>query len=280
MARLFRFRDRMWSLGEKTYILAIMNVTPDSFSDGRVDNLDPAWQVDKAHQLLEQGADGLDLGAESTRPGHQPVPAEEEWARLGPVLEAVRRSLPEVPLSIDTQKSSVAARALDAGADIINDIWGLARDPQMASRIAAHRAGAVVMYNGTGIPNVGPSLAEVIQFLARQTETAVSAGIDREAILVDPGVGFRVQGDAAWDVLTHLPALAPIGAGVLVGHSRKRFLGALVGNPAPINRDGVTAALSALLAAHGADVLRVHNPSATREALQVARQWRSFHGTD
>ncbi len=279
--RCFRFRTGTWTLGNKVYILAIMNVTPDSFSDGSAVNQDPGYQVDKAMRLVEEGADALDLGAESTRPGHTAITAEEEWARLGPVLKAVRLALPDVPLSIDTQKSWVAERALDAGADIVNDIWGFSHDERMPALVARYGAGAVLMYNEDGDPE-SPINGERLQdFFRRQVQAAQRAGVSPEALLLDPGIGFRVQGEASWAILGDLHQFEGIGSGILVGHSRKRFLGRVAGIPEAAQRDGVTAALSTLLAAEGhTDVLRVHNPRTTREAILVAQQWRRFHGAD
>ncbi|MCL5116290.1 MAG: dihydropteroate synthase [Firmicutes bacterium] len=263
-------------MGQKTYVLGILNVTPDSFSDGSVQNIDPHYQVEKAARLLEEGADGLDLGAESTRPGHQAVSPEDEWERLGPVLRAVRKAFPTVPLSVDTQKAAIAYRALAEGADIINDIWGLSREPAMARAIMDHGAGCILMYNVEGNPAEPVSVAELRAFFTRQLE---ETSIPPETVLIDPGIGFRVQGDSSWQALTHSHELSNLGAGILIGHSRKRFLGAAAGVVNPGERDLATAVLSALLAVDGVDVLRVHNPDATRQAVAVAQQWRRFHGT-
>lgn len=279
--RHFRFRRGTWTLGDKVYILAIMNVTPDSFSDGAPVNRDPGYQVEKAVRLVEEGADALDLGAESTRPGHTTITGEEEWARLGPVLKAVGRALPDIPLSIDTQKSWVAERALDAGADIVNDIWGFSHDATMPSVVARYGAGAVLMYNEDENPEAPVHGDALRTFFGQQVQVAQDAGISPGALLLDPGIGFRVQGEASWAILGALHQFQGIGSGILVGHSRKRFLGRVAGIPEAAQRDGATAALSALLAAEGhTDVLRVHNPARTREAILVAQQWRRFHGAD
>jgi dihydropteroate synthase len=257
-----------------------MNITPDSFSDGGPLNRDPAYQVDRAATLLEDGADGLDLGAESTRPGHVPISAAEEWERLGPVLKAVRAAYPRVPLSVDTYKAEVARRALAEGADIINDIWGLSRDPAMGSVVAEFQAGLILMFNSPDDPTVPIDTAEVRTGLEHALTQATQAGIQPDHVVVDPGIGFRVQGDSIWTLLTHLGDLNGLGAGILIGHSRKRFLGAATGLTDPRARDLATAVLSAALATAGADVLRVHNPRWTHEALAIQERWRVFHGAD
>ncbi|MCY0879531.1 MAG: dihydropteroate synthase [Firmicutes bacterium] len=277
--RVFRFRGKEWVFGGRPYVLAIMNITPDSFSDGGPQNHDPAYQIERAGRLLEEGADGLDLGAESTRPGHQPVEAEEEWNRLGPVLRAVRRAYPQVPLSVDTYKAEVARRALEEGADIINDIWGFSRDAAMAEIVARYRAGAVLMFNSEENPEEPVAPADVRTFLMNAVSRARDAGMAPDQVVVDPGVGFRVQGDSIGTILAHLDALSGLGAGILVGHSRKRFLGAATGIADPRERDVATAVLSGLLAEAGADILRVHNPKATRQALAVHEWWRTFYGS-
>ncbi|NMP21472.1 dihydropteroate synthase [Sulfobacillus harzensis] len=279
MQRRFHFRSGEWMLGEKVYILGILNVTPDSFSDGSPWHGDPAYQVDKAERLVADGADGLDLGAESTRPGYQSIAPEEEWARLKPVLAAVRQALPTVPLSIDTHKAWVAERALDAGADIINDIWGFSRDVRIASVTARYGAGAVLMYNEDANPRQPVDGERIRQFFLAQSAVAREQGIGAEALLMDPGIGFRIEGDESWRVLRMLDRFRGIGAGLLVGHSRKRFLGQAAGISQASDRDGVTAVLSALLAADGqVDVLRVHNVAQTRQAISIAKQWRRFRG--
>lgn len=276
--RVFRYRGGQWDLGGRTYILGILNVTPDSFSDGSAKNSDPSYQVERAGRLLEEGADGLDLGAESTRPGHQPLSADEEWHRLEPVLLAIRNAYPEAPLSVDTYKAVVAERALAAGADIINDIWGLSNDADMARVAASFRAGLIVMFNGSGDPSVPVGLDAIRGFFERALTTADQAGIPSEALLVDPGIGFRLQGEGVWEVLTHLEHFRGLGAGILIGHSRKRFIGAATGTADPSERDLATAVLSALVALGGADVVRVHNPWTTRQALLMAEQWRAAGG--
>lgn len=277
-ARWYRFRGGAWDLSERPHIFGIVNVTPDSFSDGHQANRDPSYQVAKAERLIKDGADGIDLGAESTRPGHQPVSWDEEWERLGSILRAVRQALPDTPLSIDTQKAEVAERALDAGADIINDIWGFARDPRLARIVADAGAGAILMFNRAEDPSLPIGVDDLREFFARQLNRASQAGMAPDQVLIDPGIGFRVQGDASWTLLRQLEDLRGLGAGILVGHSRKRFLGRAAQVPEARDRDLATAVVSALVALEGADVLRVHDPASTRQALLIANQWRMARG--
>ncbi len=276
--RVFKFRRGEWILGEKTYILGILNITPDSFSDGALANSDPDVQVARAERLLSNGADGLDLGAESTRPGHQPILEAEEWARLGPVLKAVRAAYPQVPLSVDTFKRGVAEKSLSEGADIINDIWGLSRDPGIADAVARAQAGLILMFNQDEDPQTPVSIAQMRDFFFSALAVANQAGVDAEQVLIDPGIGFRVQGKDIWNTLTHLHHLSGLGSGILVGHSRKRFLGAVADVAKAAERDLATSVVSALVALGGADVVRVHDASSTRQALAIAHQWRAARG--
>ncbi len=279
-ARTFRFRRGEWVLGESPHLLGIINVTPDSFSDGSPAWQSPAYHLARAQQLLIDGADALDLGAESTRPGHTPISVGEEWMRLGPVLRIIRAEFPDVPISVDTSKSEVAEWALDAGADIINDIWGLSRDSRLAQVAVEAGAGYIGMFNQGVSPNEPLRLEDIRGFFQRMMQTAKEAGLSPEAVLVDPGIGFRVQGDSIWQVLTHLRHFQGLGAGILVGHSRKRFLGAITGLEKARDRDGATGVMSGLLALHGADVLRVHDVATTRHAILIARQWSEAFGTN
>jgi dihydropteroate synthase len=278
--RIYRFRGGSWMLGQRTYMFGILNITPDSFSDGDSRHGDPAYQVERARELVVQGADGLDLGAESTRPGFVPISWEEEWQRLGPVLAAVKGAGLGVPISVDTTKYEVAERALDYGADIINDIWGFSREPRLANLAADAGAGAIVMFNRSGESDAMASLADMRQFFQQALTLAVERGLNPEGVLVDPGVGFAIQGDAIWHALTHLDAFSGLGAGILVGHSRKRFLGRLLDEPVPSQRDVGTAITAAMASLGGADVLRVHNPAIVRQGLAIAQQWRTARGQD
>lgn len=279
-ARAFRYRQGRWQLGEKTYVLGILNLTPDSFSDGSRRYDDADFQVERVRELLADGADALDLGAESTRPGYQPIAWDEEWRRLAPTLRAVRQQFPQCPLSVDTSKVEVAERAIDEGADIINDVWGLSRDPALARAAARAGLGFIAMFNDPGDPAMPVSVQSMRQFFCRALTTALDQGLGGGQVLIDPGIGFRLQGDSIWEILTHLDDLAGLGAGILIGHSRKRFLGRVGAVDQPQDRDSLTAMVSLLAALNGADVVRVHNPRATRQALAIAHQWRKASGTD
>ncbi len=269
-ASTWRVGDREISLASPV-IAGILNVTPDSFSDGgRFDR--PRAAIARGWQIAEEGAAILDIGAESTRPGADPVPAEEEWARLEPVLRGLR-DLP-IPVSVDTSKLEVAERAVDAGAAAINDVTALRADPALAGLAARTGAGLVLMHM-RGTPRTmqldtayGDIAAEVRGALAGARRTALDAGCEPGQIAVDPGLGFGKSLDGNLELLARLDEIAALGAPVWVGPSRKSFLGALLG-VGPDER--VTGSVAASLAAarRGADVLRVHDVRETRQALDV-----------
>lgn len=269
-ARTWRTGDREISL-ESPVIAGILNVTPDSFSDGgRFD--EPRNAIARGRQIAEEGAAILDIGAESTRPGADPVPAEEEWARLEPVLRGLR-DLP-IPVSVDTHKLEVAERAVDAGASAINDVTALRADPGLAGLAARTGVGLVLMHM-RGTPRTmqldtdyGDVAAEVRGALADARRAALDAGCEPDQIAVDPGIGFGKSLDGNLELLARLDEIAALGAPVWVGPSRKSFLGALL-DVGPDER--VTASVAACLAAarRGAHVLRVHDVREMRQALDV-----------
>jgi dihydropteroate synthase len=245
-------------------VMGILNITRDSFSgDGLAG--DPARAARQAQRMEVEGADILDLGAESTRPGATPVSAEEELARLLPALEAVRHAV-DLPLSVDTYKSEIAVRALEAGAGMINDVWGLKRDPRLAE--AAARAGVpiVIMHNqqGTAYRDLVP---EVLDSLQRSIETARQAGVPKEYIIVDPGIGFGKTPAQNLEVLRRLDEFEVLGQPILVGTSRKSTIGAVLDLPVDQRLEG-TAATVAIAITKGADIVRVHD---VREMSRVAR---------
>ncbi|MDE2878766.1 dihydropteroate synthase [Candidatus Palauibacter soopunensis] len=252
-------------------IAGILNVTPDSFSDGgRFEQ--PRKAIARGRQIAEEGAAILDIGAESTRPGADPVPADEEWARLEPVLRGLR-DLP-IPVSVDTHKLEVAERAVDAGAAAINDVTALRADPALA-RLAARTGVGLVLMHMRGTPRTmqldtayGDVAAEVRGALAEARRTALEAGCEPDQIAVDPGIGFGKSLGGNLELLARLDEIASLGAAVWVGPSRKSFLGALL-DVGPAER--VTASVTACLAAarRGADVLRVHDVREMRQALDV-----------
>lgn len=270
------FRGRTWTSAGLPRLMGIVNVTPDSFSDGG-EFLDPQRAVDHALELVEAGADLLDIGGESTRPGSQPVPSDEQIRRVLPVVERLR-NVTDVPLSIDTTDAEVARRTLEAGADVINDISGLTFDPEMVGVCAASDCGVVCMHiQGTpqtmqDAPHYDDVVPEVQAFLAERLEHLAAGGIDRERVVLDPGIGFGKTAAHNLELMHRLPELHRLGRPVLIGHSRKRFLGKILGRKVE-ERTAGTIGVSVALAALGADLLRVHDVRAVRDALVV---WRTL----
>ena len=250
--------------GRRTYIMGVINVTPDSFSgDGLEGDVNAA--VEQAVRFEGEGADFIDIGAESTRPGHRPVPEDLEIARLLPPLEAVAARV-SLPISVDTWKSGVARAAMAAGARIINDVWGLRGDPEMAAVAAETKAGLVLMHNQAG-HRYDDLLEDVYAALHRSAETAISAGANPNAIVVDPGIGFGKTADQNLEVLRSLRRFKKLGFPLMVGTSRKSTIGRLLDLP-PEQRVEGTAATVALAIAEGADMVRVHD---VREMVRVCR---------
>ena len=262
---------------ERPVIAGVLNLTPDSFSDGgRYD--EPERALEHAAALLEEGATMLDVGAESTGPGSRiPVPVEEEWRRLDPVLRGIVRRFPDVPLSVDTVKAATARRALDAGAWIINDVSGLRLDPALAEVCATHGAGLILMHSRGTVSTMATYehaqyrdvAGEVQGELADALAAARARGVPAERIALDPGLGFSKTPEQTYAVLRAVPALAGLGYPVMLGPSRKRFLGAVTGRDVA-ERDVATAAACALGWMLGARLFRVHAPAPVRDALAVA----------
>jgi dihydropteroate synthase len=253
-------------------LMGIVNVTPDSFYDGGL-FLDAEVAVEHGRELAEQGADILDVGGESTRPGAEAVSAEEELARVLPVVEGL--SSGDVPVSIDTSKLAVAEAALDAGAEIVNDVTALRAQPELAG-LCAERDTEVVLMHMLGDPRTmqenptyGDVLDDVRAFLAKRIEFATAEGIDEERIWVDPGIGFGKTVEHNLELLRRLGELDELGQPIVVGTSRKSFIGKLTGAPVD-ERLGGTIASSVIAVANGAEVLRVHDVGPVREALTAA----------
>jgi dihydropteroate synthase len=276
--KLFRLklRSRTLVLGQRTLIMGVLNVTPDSFSDGgKYFSLKTA--VEAALAMQRAGADILDIGAESTRPGSSGISTSEELARLLPVLEKLRGRL-KIPISIDTQKSAVAEIAIGAGAEILNDISGLKRDPRLAQVAARHKVPLVLMHmRGTPRtmqkqPFAKNVLRDVIAGLRHSLAVARRAGVSKSQIILDPGIGFGKSHAQNYELLAKLPALAKLGYPLLVGTSRKGFLGATLaqnGKSLPASeRLWGTAATVTVSILHGAHIVRVHDVA---EMAQVAR---------
>jgi dihydropteroate synthase len=278
----WRLRSRSVDTADHTLVMGIVNVTPDSFSDGGrfVAGPGPADHeaaIAQGRRLVASGADLIDVGGESTRPGAEPVGLDEELRRIVPVVRALAAD--GVPVSVDTSKPEVARAAAGAGAEIVNDVTGL-RDPRMIEVCAETGVGIVIMHmrgeprTMQDDPTYDDVVAEVRAHLLERVETAAAAGIARERICLDPGIGFGKTSMHNLQLLTALDSLTGSGYPVLLGTSRKRFLGAILENAGipsmPDQRDGATAATSALAVAAGVAVLRVHDVRSTLEAARVA----------
>lgn len=242
-------------LGERTYIMGIVNVTPDSFSDGGL-YLEPQIAVEHALALAEAGADIIDIGGASSRPGFVEVSAEEEIERIMPVIEGLAPLL-DIPISIDSDKSKVARAALASGADIINDIWGLQKDPQMAVLAAATGAPVIAMHNQDG-NSYNDLIGDMMLFFRRSLEIGEEAGMSREQFILDPGIGFGKTAKQNLEVLRNLEVFGGLGRPLLVGTSRKTFIGKILDKPIEQRLEG-TAVTVALAIAKGADIVRVHD---------------------
>ena len=257
---------RRFEWGTRTYVMGIVNVTPDSFrGDGLGTDVEAA--VAQGLRMVEEGADMLDVGGESTRPGHVPVSTVEEISRT----EAVVRRLAgpaNVPISIDTYKQQVAESAIAAGATILNDVWGLSRSPAIADLAASHGCAMVLMHNQDGTDYAGDLLQEIKRFLGAAAARAVSAGVPKEKVILDPGIGFGKTAEHNWEVMRRLHELKELGHPILIGTSRKSFIGKLLDLPVTERLEG-TAATVAVGVLRGADIVRVH------DVLQMTRVVRA-----
>ncbi|HEY4190382.1 MAG TPA: dihydropteroate synthase [Candidatus Limnocylindrales bacterium] len=258
--------------GERTYVMGILNVTPDSFSgDGLLagpDANDPVEAaVAQARRMVSQGADILDVGGESTRPGHIPVGVDEERARVVPVIAAVRAALPDTPLSVDTTKAVVAEAALAAGADLVNDVWAVGDDEAIARLAADHGVPLIVMHNRAEAI-YRTFMPELIADLQRALDRAARLGVAWQDLIIDPGFGFGKTPDQNLELLRELDALRMLGRPILLGTSRKSTLGRVLDLPAQ-DRLEATLATTALGIAAGADVVRVHDVEANVRAARM-----------
>ena len=248
--------------------MGIVNVTPDSFSDGGV-LFELERAVDAAVQMVEDGADLLDVGGESTRPGAQAVETSAELARVIPVIERLAARV-TVPISVDTYKASVADRALAAGASIVNDVWGFQRDPDIASVVAETGAAAILMHNRERADPDLEIVDDILRFLDRSARLAVAAGVPQDRIVLDPGIGFGKTPEQSFQALASLRRLKALGFPVLLGASRKRFIGSLFDPPPPpLERGPGTIAAHVHGALQGADIVRAHDVAAHVQALSV-----------
>ena len=260
-------RDRFLGLlGTRSLLMGILNITPDSFSDGgKFFSLETAMQ--QAKKLAAEGADIIDVGAESTRPGHTPVAAEEELARIEPILGKLTGSI-ALPFSIDTSKAEVARRATELGASVINDVWGLQRDPAMADTVAETGAAAVLMHNRDGVDPGLDIVADMRRFFDRSLSLADAAGIPRAHLILDPGIGFGKSRAQNFTALANLAALKDYGLPILIGVSRKSLLAEPDATPVDTS---VVRTLAANLAAatNGASLFRVHDVAEHAAAFKV-----------
>ncbi len=254
--------------GARTYVMGILNVTPDSFYDGgRHDCLDAA--IAQARQMRDEGADILDIGAESTRPGAAPVDAATELARLRPVVEALLAEPDLPPLSVDTAKAAVADEILGLGVTILNDINGLLGDPQMASVAARRHASIVAMHNGRISPIQGEAVASVMEYFQTMLQTATAAGLPREALVLDPGVGFGKTAGQSLALMRGLAQMRSSGCPLLLGASRKSVIGHVLDLEVHDRLEGTLATTVAAIA-RGVDIVRVHDVQANVRAARMA----------
>ena len=269
---IWRIGERAFDGSERTLVMGILNVTPDSFSDGGR-FLDRATAVAHGTRLVEEGADILDVGGESTRPGSDPVPVDEELGRVRPVIERLVELHPGVPVSIDTRKADVAAEALDAGATIVNDVSG-GSDPAMFDVVRAHEAAVVLMHmrgdpkTMQEAPEYDDVVGEVHEYLRQRIETAELAGIDPQRIAIDPGIGFGKDHGHNLELMRRVGALRDLGRPVLVGPSRKRFIGTILDLPEDERVEGTIGAVVWMIA-RGAHVVRVHDVKEVVRAVRV-----------
>lgn len=259
---------RSIALGGHGVIMGIVNATPDSFSDGGR-HADVSAATEHALRLVEAGAHIVDIGGESTRPGADPVSAAQEQDRILPVIERLSRECP-VAISVDTYRAETARLAIKAGAHIVNDVFGLQKDPDMACTIAVAGAGVCIMHTGRERQPESDVIADQQVFLNRSLELAGLAAIAPEMIVLDPGFGFAKGLTENMELMARFEELHALGYPLLVGTSRKRFIGTLTGRTDPMARDGGTAATTVILRLAGACIFRVHNVAATRDALAVA----------
>jgi len=260
-------RSRRLSLAERTLVMGIVNVTPDSFSGDGVGG-DVGAAVALALAMVGDGADIIDIGGESTRPNSTPVSVDDEIARVVPVLRALAERT-TVPLSIDTRKAHVAAAAIDAGAAIVNDVWGFRGDPEMSSVVSSHPDVAVILMHNKSEPVYADLLEEISASLRRSIHIAVDAGIDPERIIVDPGFGFAKTPAHNLELVRRLGELRGLGRAILIGVSRKSTIGVLTDHAPPEQRLDGSLALTALAVANGAHIVRTHDVASTVRALRV-----------
>lgn len=257
----------MFDYSKKTYIMGILNVTPDSFSDGGdFKNIDKA--VKHAKEMIEEGCDIVDIGGESTRPGHNYVDAKEEIKRVVPIIKRLKEEI-EVPISIDTYKADVANEALKLGVEMVNDVWGLRRDKNMAKTIAKYDAYVCIMHNQDGTEYEKDIMESIKEFLEESIKIGIEAGIDKSKIVIDPGIGFGKTFEQNLEVLRRLGELRDLGYPILLGTSRKSVIGGVL-NVEPKERLEGTIATTVLGVRDGVDIVRVHDVKENLKAAKMA----------
>ena len=255
-------------LGQQTHMVGILNLTPDSFSDGG-DFVDLAQALQHFHQMVQAGAAIIDIGGESTRPGHVPISVTEEIARVVPFIQKVRGETRAL-ISIDTSKSEVAAAALVAGADIVNDVWGAQRDSEMAAVIGQHDAACILMHNRPAEEaGIGDVIEAIRVYFDQSIARVCAAGVREDSILLDPGLGFGKSYAENWEIMRRLPELVDLGYPLLLGASRKSMIAKLLELEDPKARLSGSLATTALAIQAGVDFIRVHDVRENRECAQV-----------
>ncbi|MBD2329425.1 dihydropteroate synthase [Alkalinema sp. FACHB-956] len=279
----WHLRDRPFHWGERTYLMGVLNVTPDSFSDGgKFTTVNAA--ITQARQMRDHGVDILDIGGQSTRPNAADVSLAEELDRVLPVVQALRadRQFDRIPISIDTTKAAVARAAIAAGADIINDISGATFDDQMLSTVAVLQVPLILMHlRGTPqtmqqLTDYENLLVEIMEFLQGRITAAIAAGISRDLICIDPGIGFAKTAEQNIELLQRMQGFKTLGCPILIGTSRKSFIGKILDQPDPAKRVWGTAATCCMAIAQGGDILRVHDVAEMYDVVRVADAlWRN-----
>src|ERR1700676_2833000 len=262
---------RRFEWGSRTYVMGIINVTPDSFSGDGI-GVDDERAVSQGIRMVSEGADMLDVGGESTRPGHQPITAAEEIGRTESVVARLARET-DVPVSIDTYKLEVAEAAVAAGATVLNDIWGLTRSPALATLASTSNCALILMHNQDGTDYAGDLIDEIKRFLRMSIARALDAGVPRERVIIDPGIGFGKTAEQNWVVMRRMEELRELGQPILMGTSRKSFIGKALDLPVGERVEGTAATVTAAIL-RGADVVRVHDVREMTRVVQIADRMR------
>lgn len=274
MSNQLIIRERCFTWGQRTYLMGILNVTPDSFSDGGLFNTTSA-ALAQAQTMVDAGADIIDIGGQSTRPGAEQITLTEELDRVLSVLQIIRPKI-TIPISVDTTRAEVAQAAVEAGADIVNDISGGTYDPEMLPTVAKLDVPIMLMHiRGTPqtmqqLTDYQDLMGEIYSFLSQQIKAAITAGIQQEKIIIDPGIGFAKNYDQNLEIIRSLPTFKTLKCPILVGASRKSFIGKILNQPEPKARVWGTAAACCAAIFNGADILRVHDVAEMRDVSLVA----------